>query len=529
MIKSSLRKSKRRKSKRRKSKRRKSPIKKRSRSLQKSRARKSPIKKRSQSNPKARARKSPIKKRSRSNPKSRRRKSPIKKRLRSLRKSRRRKSPIKKRSQSNPKARARKSRNNYSPPLRTRTERTDLKGRERDWKGRERDGIGKKRKYKIINPTASSDIPEKFKKFLTDNNRPLLEKISTKFLLDEDIYKIFEIIFPEPTEQCVGVDTNLTACFFVSGHGSEGYKGRSTIIEKIIKKLEKFEFKKNIDEDDLKEYIKNSVFMIISMGMVGVSSIMQTQTNFGFRPEYTTSELDIVIPKTFFSVFDKYNKAHENKIKLNNENLDLLHSLIKYQLRLNFYKIWLDSPIAIREKSYPEIFQLIKRKEIWVLKELTSDSLERTYSLVPNKGENPKLYAHEGLHIIDIRRTTDDETMTDETMTDEKKRDKMIQQLSARLPSREANESLSRTFKKEKRKRTITEEERIFNLIMEKKIKKKTWLKLSTIIMIGYILGIKKLYIYDPACRPIFKSNGDENKIPGAVTDRSMNRVDSFG
>jgi hypothetical protein len=110
--------------------------------------------------------------------------------------------------------------------------------------------------------------------------------------------------------------------------------------------------------------------MIIAMGMVGVSSIMQTENDYGFRKGYSTSELDMVIPKTFFNAFDIYNKAHDNKIKLNNENLDLLHSLIKYQLRVNFYKIWLNSPIAIQEKNEPEIFQVIKRKEIWVLKEL---------------------------------------------------------------------------------------------------------------------------------------------------------------
>ena len=475
--------------------------------------------------------------------KSRRRKSPIKKRSRSLQKSRRRKSPIKKRLPSKPKLRSRNLdlKNRYSvskknTPKSKKPHKNKKKNIKNTTKSKKPQKNNKKNKNKRKRSLPThSDIPEKFKKFLTDNNRPLLEKISTEFLSDEDIFQIFEILFPVPTEQSVdtNADTNLTACFFVSGHGTEGEQGRPTIIEKIIKKFNKFEFKKEINEEELKEYIENSVFMIIAMGMVAVSAPMEKEIDFGFRPAYTTSELDMVIPKTFFTVFDTYNKAHENKIKLNNENLDLLHSLIKYQLRVNFYKIWSDpSPIAIQEETDREVFQVMKRKEIWVLKELTSDSLERTYSLAPNKGEDPTLYGHEGLHIIDIRDTNKHKeevrTTYDETMTDEIKRDEMIQQLSARLPSQEANELLSTTFKKgKKRKRTITEEERIFNLIMEKKIKKKTWLKLSTIIMIGYILGIKKLYIYDPACRPIFKSNGDDMDVIGARTDRHLRRVPS--
>ena len=491
------------KSSSRKSKRRKSPIKKSSRSLQKSRRRKSPIKKRS-----------------RSLRKSRRRKSPIKKRSRSLQKSRRRKSPIKKLLRSNPKLRRRNSelKNAYSVSKKNTT-----KSKQKRYKN-PKDKLNLPPDTIKFKMTTHSDMPVKFKKFLNRDNRQLLEKIYTDFLSDEDIYKIFEILFPEPTDQCVdtNVDTNLTACFFVSGHGKEGTKKRPTIIKKIIKKFNKFKFNKKIDEEELKEYIKNSVFMIIAMGMVAVSAPMEKEIDFGFRPDYTTSELDMVIPKTFFSLFNKYNKDHGNKIKLNNDNLDLLHSLIKYQLRVNFYKIWSPpSPIAIEEKNDKEVFQVMKRKEIWVLKELTSDSLERTYFLSPKEGEDPEFYGHEGLHIIDIRDTNKQEV----TMTDEIKRYNMIEQLNDSLPSANTIRLLKTAFIKGK-KRKITEEERIFNLIMDK-IKKTSWIKLSTIIMLGYILDIKKLYIYDPACRPLFK-NDEEDEFSGAVTDWSFERIHSF-
>jgi hypothetical protein len=471
------------------------------------------------SSPKSRRRKSSIKKRSRSVPKSRRRKLPIKKRSRSVPKSRRRKSSIKKRSRSAPKSRRRKSdlKNGYSVSKKKPAKSKPYKNSKAKL-NLPPDTI----KFKTTTPL---DMPAKFKKFLKRNNRQLLEKIYTEFLSDEDIYKIFEILFPEPTNQSVdtNVDTNLTACFFVSGHGREGKKVRPTIVKNIIDKFNKFKFNKKIDEEELKEYIKNSVFMIIAMGMLAVSAPMEKEINFGFRPEYTTSELDMVIPKTFFSIFDKYNKDHGNKIKLNNENLDLLHSLIKYQLRVNFYKIWSEpSPIAIEEKTDREVFQVMKRKEIWVLKELTSDSLERTYSLAPNKGEDPEFYAHEGLHIIDIRDTNKQEVTT----TDEIKRYNMIEQLNDSLPSANAIRLLKTTFIKGK-KRQITEEQKIFDIIMNQ-IKKTPWIDLSDIIMLGYILNIKKLYIYDPACRPLFK-NDEEDEVLGAIKDWSLKRIASFG
>jgi hypothetical protein len=197
--------------------------------------------------------------------------------------------------------------------------------------------------------------------------------------------------------------------------------------------------------------------------------------------------------------------------------------LIKYQLRVNFYKIWSEpSPIAIEEKTDREVFQVMKRKEIWVLKELTSDSLERTYSLAPNKGEDPEFYAHEGLHIIDIRDTNKQEVTT----TDEIKRYNMIEQLNDSLPSANAIRLLKTTFIKGK-KRQITEEQKIFDIIMNQ-IKKTPWIDLSDIIMLGYILNIKKLYIYDPACRPLFK-NDEEDEVLGAIKDWSLKRIASFG
>jgi hypothetical protein len=363
-------------------------------------------------------------------------------------------------------------------------------------------------------------------KFLKLNNQKLLEKIYTDFLSDEDIYKIFQILFPKPANPDI-VDTNtknFTGCFFISGHGREGAKDRPTILNAIIEKFNKLE-----EKDSIKEYIEKSVFMIIAMGMICVPAPMHTEIKTGgFRPNFTTSELDIVIPKTFFNVFNKYNKDNDYKIKLNNENLDLLHSLIKSQLRLNFYKIWSEpSPIALGEedKELSRVKLLMKRKEIWVLKKLTSDgSLDRSYYLSPNKGESIKYFPHEGLHIIDIRDTNNQE-MTDETMTDETNRDKMIGQLKDRLPSPDTSRMLKTKFiqKNEKRNSPDTKEEKIFDRIMNE-IKVTAWIDLSTIIMLGYILDIKKLYIYDPACRPLVDRSENPNPF-GPNSDRSLLRI----
>ena len=364
-------------------------------------------------------------------------------------------------------------------------------------------------------------MPANLKKFLNNENENLLKKIYTEILSNQDIYDIFTILFPVPTDQCVdtNVDTNFTGCFFISGHGKEGRIDRPTILKNMITKFK-------INEEELKEYIKKSVFMIISMGMVGVSSPMEREIDNGFRPKYTTSELDMVIPKTFFNVFNKYNKEeHGNKIKLNNDNLDLLHTLIKYQLRVNFYKIW-SPPSGIALEDDPEVIQVMRRNEIWVLKELTTDSLDRSYFLAPNKDEDPKFFVHEGVHIIDIRDTNKQKAKTDETMTDEW--EKMISELNKPLPTIETITWLKETFfSKKKRTDPKTEEEEIFDIIINKLKEKEPWIDLSDIIMLGYILDIKKLYIYDPACRPLFDKNQEET-TQGPRTDRYLRRVPTY-
>uniref|UniRef100_A0A6C0H385 Uncharacterized protein n=1 Tax=viral metagenome TaxID=1070528 RepID=A0A6C0H385_9ZZZZ len=500
----------------RKSRRRKSSVKKRSRSTRrKSIRRKSPVKKRSRSTRRKSTRR-----------KSTRRKSPVKKRSRSTRrKSTRRKSPVKKRSRSTRrKSTRRKSTRRKSTRRKSRRRKTALKN-----------VYSPIKKGKAYFPS-KLDMPAEIEKFATTENKELLEKIYTDFLSDTDIYNIFSIIFPRPstnssTNIVDDTNTNFTGCFFISAHGREGTKDRPTILNAIIKKFNNLI---KLDENKLKEYLENSVFMMMALGMICIPSPMQKKIDFGFRPNYTTSELDAVIPKTFFNVFNKYNKDNQYKIKLNDENLDLLHSLIKSQLRVNFYKLWSEpSSIALGETEDQELNRvdiLMKRGEIWVLKKLTSESLERTYYLSPNKGESIKFYAHEGLHVIDVRDTNKsemrDETIIDETIDETKRLEIMVEQLKDRLPTPKEIIRFKRKFIPESEDRIpkeTTTQEQIFHQIMNE-IKTNVWLKLSTIIMLGYILDIKKLYIYDPACRPLIDMNQDPIDC-GPRSDRSLKRI----
>ena len=492
--------------------------------------RKSPLRKRSRSKP----RKSPLRKRSRSRRrKSKPRKSPLRKRSSSrLRKSKPRKSPLRKRYRS----RSGKSHlgKNYSPTKR-RKKHTGVKGsnvvvkprrstkkRKKYTSVKEGNVVVKPRRSERIEMITSPDIiGKKLQKFVNSENKELLEKIYTDYLSDKQIYEIFTILFP-PLQDFERIDTNnITGCFLVSGHGREGYKKRPKIINAIIQK-----FENKTDKKALKEYINSSVFMIMAMGMIAVSSPMERErkieTGFGFREGYTTSELDIVIPKTFFSIFDKYNNDNRNKIFLNDEQLDLFHSLIKSQLRLNFRKIWSEpSPIAIDPDEDRQLYEVIKRKEFWVLKKLTSESLERSYFLSPNKKEDPTFFAHEGLHLIGIR----DMYGGMDTPYDEMTREKMFKELMSRLPTAETITKLKDKFLLKTDKRELTKQEQIFNKIMHEI--KSGWLDLSTIIMLGYILDIKKLYIYDPACRPLYK--GKEIQITsGPTVDESLKRVPSY-
>jgi len=254
------------------------------------------------------------------------------------------------------------------------------------------------------------------------------------------------------------------------------------------------------------------VHLTISMGFPGPSAPMEVENTEGRFSGLTTSETEIEIPRNFFRLFNKYNS--DNSIKLNDENLNILHFLIRRQLRANFRIFW-DCGRLVKKGSdwRVQINKLLMQYEIWVLKKVLPDSMDREYSLKPNEGEDPEFRAHEGVHMIDMRhskliglvenikivRNTERENISDITPNEFDKNNLQEAKARERLKSGLENVLLdSMQTRSRKAKKAF---QSILDDIQNLKI-----VYLSQIITLGYLLDIENLYIYDPACRPLSDS-----------------------
>ena len=339
----------------------------------------------------------------------------------------------------------------------------------------------------------------------------LSTEIDTKILSDKEIIKLFEKLFPKPTNPTTEI-VKTSGCFVLSGHGYEGdISDKKTILNEILLK-----FNSLVKKEDIIKYIEDSVHLTISMGFPGPSAPMEVENTEGRFSGLTTSETEIEIPRNFFRLFNKYNS--DKSIELNDENLRILHFLIRRQLRTNFRIFWGCGGHLLKKGSdwRVQINNLLNRYEIWVLKKVLPGSMDREYSLKPNEGEDPEFRAHEGVHMIDTRHPQMSELVKDIKIILNKQRERIsdikpgefdknnLQKSNARQRLELAFQNILLTKDLiQTRSRKI---QKAFNSILDD-IEHNQIVYLSQIIMLGYLLGIEKLYIYDPACRPLSDSD----------------------
>ena len=347
----------------------------------------------------------------------------------------------------------------------------------------------------------------------------ILSRIKTPNLSNEELMGIFLRVFPLVGETG---PKSRSGCWVLTGHGNDlDIVERPTLLDAMAELHEDFEAPS--ERKKLAEYIKNSVSLTIAMGLPGPSAPMQDAATQGRWAGLTTSEIDVQIVRNIYQLFDEYLGSSPPT----NEMLDILNYIAKQQLRANFLQVWgKGGEFALKTKGNWEsnIVRLIEKNEIWVSKKLiptsvknrdgsmTMASMDRFYSLRPNEGEDPDFRAREGLHLIDMRDSTGMEianlvlpvpeytTVTGNLLPQSRAFDiNNVQYPEAR--SRLENYFKNVLYAGAPRE---TKEEQVFNLILNKIFSKtQPDVYLSDIIMLGYILKVQKLQIYDPLCRPL--------------------------
>lgn len=357
---------------------------------------------------------------------------------------------------------------------------------------------------------------------------------------------------------------------FVSGHGNDlDVATRSTIVNAIMEN--EFTFPQLNDwgdetrqkpkktsyydilvphafttEDELREafenYIEASVYMQMAMGEPGPSAPMSlAEEQSGWVKEFSScnngndvclagfssSEVDIFVVENAYFLL----KQHFGKRIPTDCDLIEFNKVIRHILRANFLDIWTES---VRDQTgkdmwkihYLRLLQETKRDptnpEIWVLKRINKFSYDRYYQLKPNEDEEEEYQVHEGLHIFDLRGTDGIEV---QNVVDLTWKGTLTGEQEKGNPALDTNnlktlECKNRFFNYVKTRFPIGGRDTAKNKAIIRAIAgilysvQKGELYLSEICLLGFLLDIKMLTVYDPACRPIthtvFDKNGNE-------------------
>lgn len=329
-------------------------------------------------------------------------------------------------------------------------------------------------------------------------------RLQTPNLSNRELMEVFQQVFPLVPQ---GRPTT-SGCWIMTGHGSDlDVRVRSSVIDEMLTAFEDFASEKAA----LSRYISNNVSLTMAMGLPGPSAPMSEALEDNIRwAGLTTSEVDVQIVRNIYQLFDEY----INAAPVTPDMLDILDYIVKQQLRANFIEIWgRGGEFQLNERGNWEadISRLIQMEEIWVTKKVKPESADRHYQLRPNSGENPNFRAREGLHLIDMRdvrglEIPDLVLPVAESRWGPKRnplptsRDFDINNIQ--FP--EAKRRLEAYFYGGLRIQRATKEDIAFKLITDKIFSKtEPDLFLSELIMLGYLLKIQHLQIYDPLCRPL--------------------------
>jgi hypothetical protein len=355
-------------------------------------------------------------------------------------------------------------------------------------------------------------------------------QLQTPNLSNSDLMEVFHAVFPLVSR--VG-ETKTSGCWVMTGHGNDLDSGvRPTILHEMLSTFEDF-----VDERTaLSNYIKNNVLLTMAMGLPGPSAPMRGPLEKNERwAGLTTSEVDVQIVRNIYQLFDTYIKDRP----VTTDMLDLLDYIARQQLRANFIQIWgRGGEFQLNERGNWEadITRLIGRNEIWVIKKVKPDSADRHYQLRPNVGEEPEFRAREGLHLIDMRNAdgleipnlvlpVGESSWGPKTNSLPNSREFDINNIQ--FP--EAKRRLENYFYEVLGVRRDTKEDIAFRLITNKIFSKtEPDVFLSELIMLGYLLRIKRLQIYDPLCRPLADEHFEGETRSGAAYSGSVPAVDAM-
>lgn len=315
------------------------------------------------------------------------------------------------------------------------------------------------------------------------------DKLNSPDASDRVILQLFEYFFPRLELE---IPVTSSGCFIIQGHGDDlTINSRKKIIDAILENYPSLE----PIRPDIERYINNNVKLCIAMGLPGPTSPMGEEIDDGRWPGSTTSEIDLNIVRNIYKLFNN----DQTRCIGNPPCLKTVNFIIRRQLRANFMKIWKSYPTG----TWGQFFRrLMGMHEIWVQKEFnTETSFDRSYFLRPNVGENPIYRVHEGIHLIDMRDENGDtipNLVLPSYNVDFDVNNLEFPECRARLDA--YFHSLYAGVKKTQMKIYET----VFNTIMEKiNNRNNPIVLLSDIILLGFLLKIENLQLYDPTCRPL--------------------------
>lgn len=352
-------------------------------------------------------------------------------------------------------------------------------------------------------------------------------------LTNRELMAVFDAVFPLVPR---GGQTKTSGCWVMTGHGNDlDSRVRPTILDEMLRVFPDFEGERAA----LSRYITTNVSLTMAMGLPGPSAPMQFELVKNKRwAGLTTSEADVQIIRNIYQLFEQYIESVGNP-PVTPDMLDVLDYIVKQQLRANFMEIWGRGGEFQLKKTgdwEADVSRLMRLEEIWVSKKFTTSSVDRHYQLRPNEGEEPEFWAREGLHLIDMRDARGLEIPNLVLPVRESGRGPHRNPLPDtnefdinNLQFPEARERLERYFYGVLGVQRTTKEDIAFNTIMGKIFDKTTPdVFLSEIILLGYILRIQRLQIYDPLCRPLADERFEGETRSGAAYSGSVPAVDAM-
>jgi hypothetical protein len=317
-------------------------------------------------------------------------------------------------------------------------------------------------------------------------------KLNSPDASDRDIVQFFDFFFPRIPPEKREIPPTSSGCWMIQGHGDDlDIHSRDNLMHAIMANYPTMAS----DQEVIVNYINRNVKLCIAMGLPGPSAPMGTEEEHGRWAGLTTGEIDIAIIRNIFNLFNN-DQTHCNA---NPSCLDILNFIIRRQLRANFMKIWKTYPTG----SWGQFFKkLMGMNEIWVQKTFDAYiSTDRSYFLRPNVDEDPDFRAHEGIHLMDMRDAYGDiiPGLVLPSDTDFDINNLEFTECATRF------ERYFRTLYPGINKRDP--HYLAFKTIVAKiNNRDDPTVMLSDIILLGYLLKIENLQLYDPTCRPLSDS-----------------------